>query len=71
MIYSNCLRDILNCDGSYHGYEQNIFQRLVVKLQYFTDISKIKHALKKFKYIFNNVDVTPYLYLPFTPNNYI
>ena len=31
-------------------------------------MSKIKHALKKFKYIFSNVDVTPYLDLPFTLN---
>ena len=38
----NC--DILNINGS---YKQNIFQRLVVKSQYFTDMSKIKHALKK------------------------
>ena len=51
MISSNFwyMKDIPNIDGS---YKQNIFQRIVVKSQYFTDMSKIKHALKKFKYIF-------------------
>ena len=67
MISSSFLyvKDILNIDGS---YKRNQFKRLVIKSQYFTVKSEIRHALKKFKYIFTNLYVTPYIDLPSTVN---